>query len=102
MRDKLAAAGAEPGGGTPEDYAAVIRADTVMWTSRHPRSRNQGRVMPVRHEIDEGRVPVKIYTGEIEPAARAQLVNVSKLPIVHHHVARCPTCTSASAPPWAR
>jgi len=46
--------------------------------------------MPVRHEIDEGRVPVKIYTGEIEPAARAQLVNVSKLPIVHHHVAAMP------------
>ena len=46
--------------------------------------------MPVRHEIDEGRVPVKIYTGEIEPSARAQLVNVSKLPIVHHHVAAMP------------
>jgi tRNA-splicing ligase RtcB (3'-phosphate/5'-hydroxy nucleic acid ligase) len=46
--------------------------------------------MPVRHEIDEGRVPVKLYTGEIEPAARAQLVNVSKLPIVHHHVAAMP------------
>jgi tRNA-splicing ligase RtcB len=46
--------------------------------------------MPVRHEIVEGRVPVKIYTGEIEPAARAQLVNVSKLPVVHHHVAAMP------------
>jgi len=46
--------------------------------------------MPVRHEIDEGRVPVKIYTGEIEPAARAQLVNVSRLAIVHHHVAAMP------------
>ncbi|HJY79048.1 MAG TPA: RtcB family protein [Burkholderiales bacterium] len=46
--------------------------------------------MPIRHEIGEGRVPVKIYTGEIEPAARAQLVNVSKLPIVHHHVAAMP------------
>ena len=32
MREKLAAAGAEPGGGTPEHYAAVIRADTVLWT----------------------------------------------------------------------
>jgi tripartite-type tricarboxylate transporter receptor subunit TctC len=32
MRERLAAAGAEPGGGTPEDYAAVIRADTVLWT----------------------------------------------------------------------
>jgi tRNA-splicing ligase RtcB len=46
--------------------------------------------MPVRQEINEGGVPVRIYTGELEPAARAQLVNVSKLPIVHHHVAAMP------------
>jgi tRNA-splicing ligase RtcB len=46
--------------------------------------------MPVLQEISEGRVPVRIYTGEIEPAARAQLVNVSRLPIVHHHVAAMP------------
>ena len=46
--------------------------------------------MPVRTEIHEGLVPVKIYTGEIEPAARLQLVNISKLPIVHHHVAAMP------------
>ena len=46
--------------------------------------------MPVRQEISEGLVPVKVYTEEIEPAARAQLVNVSKLPIVHHHVAAMP------------
>jgi len=35
-------------------------------------------------------VPVKIYTGEIEPEARQQLVNISRLPIVHHHVAAMP------------
>jgi tRNA-splicing ligase RtcB len=46
--------------------------------------------MPVHHEINEGRVPVKVYTGELEPAARAQLVNISRLPIVHHHVAAMP------------
>src|SRR5512134_2411322 len=46
--------------------------------------------MPVRQEISEGRVPVRLYAGEIEPAARAQLVNVSRLPIVHHHVAAMP------------
>src|SRR6188474_320126 len=46
--------------------------------------------MPVRQEISEGLVPVRIYTGEIEATARAQLVNVSKLPIVHHHVAAMP------------
>ena len=46
--------------------------------------------MPVRQEIHEGLVPVKVYTGEMEPAARAQLVNISRLPIVHHHVAAMP------------
>src|SRR3954468_24544382 len=46
--------------------------------------------MPVRTEINEGLVPVKIYTGELEPAARLQLVNISKLSIVHHHVAAMP------------
>jgi len=46
--------------------------------------------MPVRQEISEGLVPVKVYTGEIEPAARQQLVNVSRLPIVHHHIAAMP------------
>src|SRR5438132_8447132 len=28
---------------------------------------------------NEGRVPVKVYTGEIEPVARQQLVNISTL-----------------------
>jgi len=46
--------------------------------------------MPVRQQISEGLVPVKVYTGEIEPEARLQLVNVSRLPIVHHHVAAMP------------
>ncbi len=46
--------------------------------------------MPIRQEIQEGLVPVKVYAAEIEPAARAQLVNVSRLPIVHHHVAAMP------------
>jgi tRNA-splicing ligase RtcB len=46
--------------------------------------------MPVLQEIREGLVPVKVYTGSLEPEARAQLVNVSKLPIVHHHVAAMP------------
>jgi tRNA-splicing ligase RtcB len=46
--------------------------------------------MPAHTEINEGRVPVKVYTGEIEPVARQQLVNLSTLPIVHHHVAAMP------------
>jgi tRNA-splicing ligase RtcB len=46
--------------------------------------------MPVRREISEGLVPVKIYTDDVEASARQQLVNISKLPIVHHHVAAMP------------
>ena len=46
--------------------------------------------MPVRQELTEGRVPVRVYTDQVEAAARAQLVNISRLPIVHHHVAAMP------------
>ncbi len=46
--------------------------------------------MPVVQELNEGLVPVKVYTGELEPSARAQLANLSRLPIVHHHVAAMP------------
>jgi tRNA-splicing ligase RtcB len=46
--------------------------------------------MPVRITLDEGRVPVKVFTADIEATARQQLVNVSKLPIVHGHVAAMP------------
>ena len=46
--------------------------------------------MPIRQQIEEGLVPVKVYTDAIEPQARQQLVNISRLPIVHHHVAAMP------------
>ena len=46
--------------------------------------------MPVRQLIEGGRVPVKIFTDEIEPQARAQLANVAQLPIVFQHVAAMP------------
>jgi tRNA-splicing ligase RtcB len=46
--------------------------------------------MPVRQEIAEGRVPVKVYTKDLDEKSRQQLVNVSRLPIVHHHVAAMP------------
>src|SRR5258707_14258685 len=46
--------------------------------------------MPVRAEIHEGVVPVKVYTAEIEAPARQQFVNLPRLPIVHHPVAAMP------------
>src|SRR5512134_1964301 len=46
--------------------------------------------MPVRMQLDKGRVPVKVWTDDIEHEALQQLINVSQLPIVHSHVAAMP------------
>lgn len=46
--------------------------------------------MPIQIEVNKGRVPVKIYTNEIEPQALEQLINISRLPIIHSHVAAMP------------
>ena len=46
--------------------------------------------MPIRIQLDEGRVPVKVWTDTLEPQARRQLENVARLPIVHGHVAAMP------------
>jgi tRNA-splicing ligase RtcB len=46
--------------------------------------------MPIRQVITEGRVPVNVYTADLDAGARQQLVNLSQLPIVHHHVAAMP------------
>ncbi|MDK9726010.1 MAG: RtcB family protein [Sterolibacteriaceae bacterium MAG5] len=46
--------------------------------------------MPVLTELDQGPVPVKIWTADIEASARQQLANLARLPIVHHHVAAMP------------
>lgn len=46
--------------------------------------------MPVETVIEESRVPVKIWTDEVEQAARNQLRNTAALPFVFHHVAAMP------------
>ena len=46
--------------------------------------------MPVKQVLNEGRVPVKIYTDHVEPEAQRQLANIAELPIVYHHVAAMP------------
>ena len=46
--------------------------------------------MPVKQTIEQGLVPVKVYTDDIDASARQQLVNLSQLPIIHHHVAAMP------------
>lgn len=46
--------------------------------------------MPIQQQFNKGRVPVKVWTDEIEPPAIQQLINVAQLPIVHSHVAAMP------------
>ena len=46
--------------------------------------------MPVRTQLNKGRVPVRIWTDDVEHEALQQLINVSELPIVHGHVAAMP------------
>ena len=46
--------------------------------------------MPVKKIINKGKVPVHIFTEQIEKKARKQLENVSRLPFIHHHVAAMP------------
>jgi tRNA-splicing ligase RtcB (3'-phosphate/5'-hydroxy nucleic acid ligase) len=46
--------------------------------------------MPVHSELTGGRVPVKVWTDELEESAARQLRNLATLPILHHHVAAMP------------
>ena len=46
--------------------------------------------MAIAQQIDAGGVPVKVWTPDIEPSARRQLENMSRLPIVHGHIAVMP------------
>ncbi len=46
--------------------------------------------MPIKQIITKGKVPVKIYTDDIEFEAYNQLKNISELPFIHSHVAAMP------------
>lgn len=46
--------------------------------------------MPIKRVMTENRVPVKIWTDEIEERARQQLSNIATLPFIHKHIAAMP------------
>ena len=46
--------------------------------------------MPIAQTLHKGRVPVHIYTDDIDHAALQQLLNIASLTIVHPHVAAMP------------
>jgi len=47
-------------------------------------------VMTVKQTIEGGRVPVKVFTADLEPQAQKQLENIARLPVVFGHVAAMP------------
>ena len=46
--------------------------------------------MPIKEVISTERVPVKIWTDEVDEQSKQQLRNIASLPFVHHHVAAMP------------
>ena len=46
--------------------------------------------MPIKKTLNQGRVPVEIWTDDIESAAMTQLSQIASLPFIHHHVAAMP------------
>jgi tRNA-splicing ligase RtcB len=46
--------------------------------------------MPIQKIMTKGKVPVKIYTDDIEHDALQQLYNISQLPFIHSHIAAMP------------
>lgn len=46
--------------------------------------------MPIKQTLSEQRVPVKIWTDDIDERSKEQLSNLASLPFIHHHVAAMP------------
>ena len=46
--------------------------------------------MPIKEVITTGRVPVKIWTNDIDERSKQQLANIASLLCIHHHVAAMP------------
>jgi tRNA-splicing ligase RtcB (3'-phosphate/5'-hydroxy nucleic acid ligase) len=46
--------------------------------------------MPVKQTLEGARVPVRVWSEDLDAATRQQLLNVASLPIVHGHVAAMP------------
>ena len=46
--------------------------------------------MPIQKTISKGKVPVKIYTDDVDGSAMQQLYNIAQLPFIHSHIAAMP------------
>ena len=46
--------------------------------------------MPVQQVLIDQRVPVKIWTHDVDDRSKEQLANIAGMPFIHHHVAAMP------------
>lgn len=46
--------------------------------------------MPIKKVLNNQRVPVKIWTQDVDERSQEQLSNIASLPFIHHHVAAMP------------
>lgn len=50
----------------------------------------RGFFMPISFMLNKGKVPVKIFTDDVDSASLTQLGNLSQLPFIHSHIAAMP------------
>ena len=77
-------------GKVPSESTMPPCAPRVIESFRHAHS----------HVTKQARVPIEVWTLELEHEALAKLLNVSQLPIVQHHVPPCRTCMRGLVAPW--
>jgi len=46
--------------------------------------------MPIQQVLSDQRVPVKVWTEDVDERSKQQLSNIACLPFIHHHVAAMP------------
>jgi len=46
--------------------------------------------VPIKEVLTSQRVPVKIWTEDVDERSKQQLTNIASLPFIHHHVAAMP------------
>ena len=46
--------------------------------------------MPIKQVLTDQRVPVKIWTDDVDENSKKQLTNIASMPFIHHHVAAMP------------
>ena len=55
--------------------------------------------MPIKQVLTDQRIPVKIWTDEVDDNSKKQLTNIASLPFIHHHVAAMPDVQLTSRNP---